>query len=252
MKAILTITFFSIFVVLANGQTDNRNDFKESTLNSQYADNEEILDKVKGYDFSNILQFDKYNFDLVIRGYIGSNYQRIQVHFISIIKNPDNPTQYFVYGKTKVKTNICNFQGTIDLMNARYYKESDIDTIKQGFVFGKYKFFEDPKQKHTGFFEGFVKSDWYITDNGFLCYDDLSTVADGYSNNEFVGIWNGYNKNAPKVCNWAHGRIPYSRYFDVGAGEFYPDKQYHKYGWDKYMIEYDEFNKTRKKVEWWK
>ncbi len=252
MKKILTIILLSICVNLVQAQSDNREDFRESTLNSEYADNIDILEKVKGYDFSNNLLFDEYNYDLVIRGYIGSNYQRIQVHFISIIKNSDNPTQYLVYGKTKVKNNICDFQGTIDLINARYYKESDIDTVKQGFVFAKYKFFEDPKQKYTGFFEGYVKSNWYITDSGILCYDDLSAVADGYSNNEFVGIWNSYNKNEPKVCNWAHGQIPYSRFFDVGAGEFYPDKEYRKYGWDEYMIEYNEFINSRKKVEWWK
>lgn len=252
MIKIFSAILFLLVNTIIYGQTDNRASFKESCLNSEYADKTEILNKVVGYDFSNILKFDKYNYDVVIRGYIGSNYQRIQVHFISIIKNSENPSQYYVYGKTKVKNNICDFQGTIDLINSRYYKESDIDTIKQGFILAKYKFFEDPNQKYSGYFEGFLKSDWYITDNGFLCYDDLSIIADGYANNEFVGIWNSYNNNASKICNWAHGRIPYSNNLDIGAGEFYPDKQYQKNGWDSYMTEYNEFVTTRKKVEWWK
>lgn len=252
MKLTLILIISSFLFLPANAQSDYREDFKESCLTSKYAGPTERLSEITGYDFSQILQFDRYNSDLLIRGYIGSNYQRIQVHFISVIKNPDLPAQYFVYGKTKVNNNICDFQGTIKLLNARYYKESDLDTIRQGFLLAEYKFFEDPKQSHTGYFAGFVKSNWYITDQGFLCYDDLSTVADGYSNNEFVGIWNSYQNDAPKVCHWAHGRIPYSRYFDVGAGEFYPDDQYHQYGWDEYLKEYNDYINEKKSLEWWK
>jgi hypothetical protein len=35
-------------------------------------------------------------------GFIGENYQRFHIHFISIIQNPLNPYEYFAYGKTKV------------------------------------------------------------------------------------------------------------------------------------------------------
>lgn len=74
-------------------------------------------------------------------GFIGENFQRFQIHFISAIKNPDNKLQYFIYGKTKVKENICSFQGTITVTESRTYDIGDIPTLKQGFVKGQYEFF---------------------------------------------------------------------------------------------------------------
>ncbi len=35
-------------------------------------------------------------------GFIGSNYRRLDMKFISIIKNGGNRNQYFVYGKSRV------------------------------------------------------------------------------------------------------------------------------------------------------
>ncbi|WP_440135596.1 hypothetical protein, partial [Chitinophaga sancti] len=46
-------------------------------------------------------------------GYIGDNYQRFCIHYTSVTKSKENPYQYIVCGKTKVKENICSFTGTI-------------------------------------------------------------------------------------------------------------------------------------------
>jgi hypothetical protein len=251
MKKLITLTFI-LFSIGLYAQVDKSEEFLKSSLSSDWADTEEIIEQIDKYDFSTIFLFGEYNYDLVIRGYIGSNYQRLQIHLISVVKNPENSREYFVYGKSKVNRNICEFLGTIELMTARFYKESDIDTIKQGFVIAKYKLNENQNQKHTGIFTGYLKSNWYIDNGGRIMYDDLSTIADGYKNNEFVGVWKNYNGKSVKTCNWAHGRIPYSRELDTGAGEFYPDEKYRENGWVEYMEEYDKFVKNREENKWWK
>ena len=43
-------------------------------------------------------------------GYIGENYQRFYIHFTSVIQNPKNKSEYFVYGKTRVKTISVRFR----------------------------------------------------------------------------------------------------------------------------------------------
>ena len=172
---------------------------------------------------------------------------RIQIHFISIIKNAENPREYFVYGKSKVKDNICEFQGTIELEQARYYKQSELESVKQGFIIANYTFYENPKQKHVGYFNGILKSDFYIDNENNLKYDDITLSADGYRNNEFVGSWIGYTTKKGKICNWGDFRIPFSLGLDIGAGEFSPDKKYYKSGWKEYTeLSYDKVD------EWWK
>jgi len=69
------------------------------------------LDKAK--------QFVKYNFsDLwlhtengLIYGIIGNEHQRILIKFLEIVKDPVNPEQYVVKGKSSVKGNVCSFKG---------------------------------------------------------------------------------------------------------------------------------------------
>jgi hypothetical protein len=51
-------------------------------------------------------------------GIIGTDFQRFQIHFSSIKKNPQNPYEYLVSGKTMVKNNRCDFTGTITIKTA--------------------------------------------------------------------------------------------------------------------------------------
>jgi hypothetical protein len=70
----------------------------------------------KHIDFSDLWTLDSIlieNDSLIERkqplGFIGDNFQRINIRFISVIQNPDNKYEYLVYGKTRVKDNICDF-----------------------------------------------------------------------------------------------------------------------------------------------
>jgi hypothetical protein len=97
----------------------------------QAQEKSEILDfykEIKNYDLSVLINPDSIFADLeqMIKrtealGFIGENYQRLHIHFISIIQNPNNNYEYFVYGKTKVNKNICEFQGILKVKSAEFF-----------------------------------------------------------------------------------------------------------------------------------
>ncbi|MEZ4755696.1 MAG: hypothetical protein R2817_02590 [Flavobacteriales bacterium] len=43
----------------------------------------------------------------LVYGFIGDDYQRFRVNFLSVIKDDIDPSLYRVYGKSKVRTNLC-------------------------------------------------------------------------------------------------------------------------------------------------
>lgn len=227
MMKIVTTLLFSLTTLLAVSQENKTSDF---------------FDKVKLYDFSELWTLGQFEIDndtvIVIRkeplGYIGENFQRFHIHFISVIQNHKDTYQYFVYGKTKVKNNICRFQGTIRITSAQTYDTGDVPNLKQGFIKGVYEFFEDPDRAGTGELKGEFKTNFYIDRGGRIKYDALNFVADGFDNNQFEGIWSSYKSKTIKKCNWGDWRIPDSRELDSGAGEFGPDESFEQYGWLTY------------------
>lgn len=193
-----------------------------------------------------------------IMGYIGDNYQRINIKFVSLTKRGNQTDTYNVVGKTRVKGNICDFKGTMKVVNARQFLENALesDTIREGFILFEYVFYESEAQKGSGIFSGVAASYYYINKSGQLLYDDLMSGADGFSNNQFVGEWKGYHAKEAKRCNWGDYRIPYSDALDKGAGEFVPADEYMKNGWEDYFNAYfsstpDEKALEREKAEWW-
>jgi len=245
MKTVILSLGLFFFTINVYSQLDKAEEWKNQQLTSNYVAENEILNSILRYDFSEILSYSKYENARV--GFIGENFQRIQIHFISVIKNSEKPNEYFVFGKSKVKDNVCEFQGKIELVTARYYKQSETDEIKQGFIIANYTFFENPKQNYVGYFKGILKSGFYFDGENKLKYDDFVLEADGYRNNEFVGSWISYTTKKEKVCNWGDFRIPFSNGLDIGAGEFSPDRKYFEFGWKEYTeMPYDKID------EWWK
>ena len=213
-----------------------------TTFGQDTKSNEFIVD-AKQIDFSDLWTLDSIlieNEKIIERrqplGFVGDNFQRINIRFISVIQNPDNKLEYLVYGKTRVKDNICDFQGTIRITESRTYSESDLPPLKQGYISGDYRFYEDKVQKHTGFFIGHFKTQFYFDSNGGLQYDALSWVADGFENNQFEGTWTNYKTGDAKKCNWGDYRIPDSRDLDTGVAEFGTDKNYDEFGWKNYNL----------------
>jgi hypothetical protein len=171
-------------------------------------------------------------------GYIGENYQRFYIHFSSVIQNPDNKSEYFVTGKTKVKTNICSFKGMIRINDSKTYNDNEFPMIKQGFVKGIYEFFEDSNQKGSGILKGEFRTEFYADKNGQIKYNSLMIGADGFENNQFEGTWTSYKSKGSKKCNWGDYRIPDSKDLDNGAGDFAVSEKYVSNGWNGYMLAY--------------
>jgi len=230
--------------------------------------------QIKNYDLSAILTADSILMEghevgrekikrAEILGFIGENYQRFFIHFVSVIQNPTNPYEYLVFGKTKVKETICSIHGTLTISRARIYKNSDISNCKQGFATCHITLFEDKKQSSSGFIKGTMKSNFIIDGKGQFGYDALNFIADGFSNNQFVGSWTSYKTNTTKKCHWGDYRIPecdWQNGCDVGAGEFSISDEYVKNGWENYRLAYfynpdqPESQKARQKEneQWWK
>ncbi|WP_276374930.1 hypothetical protein [Chryseolinea sp. H1M3-3] len=252
-------TLLIIFLFATNyifGQS-NSEKFKNEILSDEYLVKTDIRNEFIKYDISDILTKTE---NSRIFGFIGDDYQRIRVKLISVIKNNDKPSQYFVYGKSMVKENVCDFQGTITVTNVFNTRNPEIPEAKQGKIIGEYLFYENPSQKHVGLFKGVFSSNWYIDKDENLKYDDLSAVADTFNNNGFVGTWTSYVGTVSKVCNWGDRRIPMAGNLDVGVGEFYPDKKYQAKGWTSYIEAYnggndkEKIDKARKieQAKWWK
>lgn len=193
-------------------------------------------------------------------GYIGENYQRFYIHFTSIIKKEDNPYEYLVSGKTKVKNTICSFLGNIRVIESNLYRDSDLPIYKQGYVICDLSIYEDNKETSTGYIKGKLITEFIIDDKIEFRYDALNFVSDGYSNNQFEGTWTSYQSKKIKKCNWGDYRIPDSGNFDVGAGEFSFDEKYVKNGWENYKLAWNGSNlntdaeraRQIELEEWWK
>lgn len=190
------------------------------------------------YDFSELwLQTD----NNLVYGILGDDFQRIQLKLISISKNINNQNEYFVYGKSKVKENICEFVGKITILKIQEskrehfgvddeFKNSGIKT--QGLLTAKYEFFENKLQSHSGYFTGNLETKWFLDKDDKMQYDNINIHSDGYFNNAFVGSWKMYHSKIEKKCHWGDYRVPsIDCSFDIGVGEFNVAEKYWKKGW---------------------
>ncbi|OCX53474.1 hypothetical protein BEL04_04010 [Mucilaginibacter sp. PPCGB 2223] len=218
---------------------------------------------------TNKLNIDQYDYskiwthtdNQVIFGFIGNNHQRIRVKFITVSRDPNDMGLYNITGKTMVKGNICDFTGTITIAAFSKYSKASYgvdneykNKVKAQYgLTGLYTFYEDKTQKHVGVFKGSVKTNFYVDRKDQVHYDDIDLNADGFTNNEFVGIWTSYDGKITKICNWGDYRIPNAGSFDHGAGEFGPNTKDVSLGWQSYI---DQFKSAEAKKEeqrtWWK
>lgn len=241
-----------IFLLLTNISFAQSNEkFVTDFLFESELKSENVLVKYNQFDFSNIWTQTRNN---NILGIIGDEHQRIKIKLISIKKNQTNPNEYFIFGKSYVKGTICDFKGKITLTEIKEVKEMhfgvddeyDNKGLKsQGILIANYEFKENKEQNRSGIFKGQLYTKWYLNSDNQILYDNIKSIADGYTNNAFIGIWKSYKTDKEKVCNWADFRVPNSnRDFDIGAGEFSPSKKYFDKGWSDY--------KPMETEEWWK
>lgn len=166
-----------------------------------------------------------------IIGFIGDNYQRIRIRFLSVEQDKNNKTCYIVRGKSKVKDNICDFAGKIQVNEVRI---TETRPLEKAVILATYNLKEDTSQSNSGYFKGELTS-YIYRENGKIVFDDLEWgISDPYNNNQFEGKWIHYITKQSKKCNWGIARIPDSGELDMGAGEFYPNPAYKDNGWDTY------------------
>ncbi|MCC3159847.1 hypothetical protein LJ737_21575 [Hymenobacter sp. 15J16-1T3B] len=195
-------------------------------------------------------------------GFIGPNYQRLDLKLLSVQPTAGQPGQYTVTGKSRVKTNVAAFQGTFRVLHVRVNRDrprtvDDEPTVavKSGIVLAAYELREPAGQPGTGIFRGVLQAKWYEDARGRLYYDNLLNVADSYANNQGVGTWTSYRSGQVKRCNWGDYRIPNSGDLDQGAAEFSPSAKYLAYGWQQYRqawTEQDPAAKKRELAAWWR
>ncbi|MFN8255676.1 MAG: hypothetical protein U0W24_08315 [Bacteroidales bacterium] len=193
-----------------------------------------------------------------ILGFIGDNYSRMNIRFISVIKNKENQKEYFVYGKSKVGNNICDFQGILRLKNSFLVS---VDSLKNstGILVGEYELNEDMKNIHSGIFSGRFVTYWETDSKNNILKPDLPCVSEEYQINKFAGIWKEYKKGKLKNANWGEKRIPICGDLDVGTSEFCPNKKYEKNGWENYIKAYSGGNSKEERekaqsvenTKWW-
>jgi hypothetical protein len=254
MKRTLLILLLVTCHLLSAGQTLTQN-VNNRLLNKKELSGDSINLPLKDYDFSSLFTSTD---NSVIYGFIGDNYQRIRIKFITVTKSKSSPDVYLVYGKSMVKNNICEFRGTINISDIRKYKKMSYGTddeyknkgIKgQYVILGTYNFEENKAQTHSGIFKGAFQSNFYLDKNNKVHYDNIDLDSDGYTNNQFVGTWTAYNSALTKKCNWADFRVPESGDLDIGAGEFSPAGKYLKYGW---LNVSEEQSLSYQPNKWWK
>ncbi len=221
-----------------------------------------VIKKYNSFDFSPIWTKTKNN---VVYGIIGKDNERLKIKLISIRKSSNNPNEYIIFGKSKVKENICDFTGKINLKKIQEVKELryGVDEMykgkgikSQGLIIAEYSFSENNEQSHSGVFTGKLYSKWYLDKNNQIQYDNIENISDSYSNNAFIGIWKMYRSNLKKKSNWGDYRVPHpTSDFDIGAGELSPNKKYYNNGWESHSRAYVYGDKEAKKEElkkWWK
>lgn len=243
--------FWALILITHISFAQSNDKFLKNFLLKDKLKSENALSSYNQFDFEHLwTQTKNYN----VLGIIGTDHQRIRIKLISVKKDSENSNTYIVVGKSLVKGTTCDFEGIITLREIKEVEKLHLGVdnqyqnkgIKsQGILIADYEFNENRNQKHSGTFKGKLYSKWYLSSDHQIKYDNIQSMADGYSNNAFIGVWKSYITGKEKICNWADYRVPNANQdFDVGAGEFSPNKKYGNKGWGDY--------KPIDTAKWWK
>ena len=196
-------------------------------------------------------------------GGIGDEYQKMGIVFLTTIKISEN--QYEVTGKSKVRDNICDFKGIMEVQEVKFH-ENDRQTVDV--ISGTYNFSEDRNQSHAGEFEGEFTIWWFENIN------IIFNIGEKFSGNRdangaryllptevaFSGTWRSYSTEATKSAKWGNTFFHLPGGFNDG-GEYIQAENYSEIGWGPYFDRHSEDDQTRQNaekeyqkqwVEWWK
>ena len=205
---------------------------KETTYNVPYEKYNIYLDMLQ------VLNGKKDDF----LGFIGVNRKRLRITFTSIKKSEENKDVYEAEGfSTVMNKNKRTFKGTFKLLSHYRLTEPAFDEDEplkkgeaEGFSTFSYTLKEDENLTATGIFKGEMLVLWYKGINKKPAYTELFIQSDGSRNYQFFGTWTSYTTKKTSVASWGEDRIPCSRDFDEGVGDFSPKPKYWQYGWEEF------------------
>lgn len=151
-------------------------------------------------------------------GILGKNYARIEIFINPKVERTDSLT-FKVYGKSKVKNNICDFTGDIRIEHIYHIweRKDDPDSPDSYFMVCNYLFKEDAEQYGTGLFQGTYSTFCHLDQARQSVCLDIDLGGGAYKNTRiYVGIWYGYKSKVIKKCIWSDYRLPYTFDFDIG------------------------------------
>jgi hypothetical protein len=194
-------------------------------------------------------------------GFIGANYQRFYLHYTTVHPAPGQPYVYQVSGKTRVKTNVCAFTGTITVVKARLYKapNSSYPKLREGELTCRVELAEDRRQPGSGTISGTLTTYFYLDKQGQPQHNTLEP-SDGFNNNQCVATWTSYTTHQRKPCHWGDFKIPESGDLDFSISDVMITAKYVPNGWQTYTTAAagdDAAAKTRQarveeKRAWWR
>lgn len=187
--------------------------------------------EILNQDFSFVLADKRIDFI----GYLGTDYQKMDMTFQSVKKESD--TSYLISGFSKVSGHTQSFSGSLHIIDVRELNEYEYgpdnfskgQIRKQGICIARYSLKE---QKDYGVFSGISLFRWYTDQSDSLHYDDINEDSDSYSNNLFAGIRQNGSGGQTVKCAWGQYRIPDCGNLDIGAAEFTVNPAYAANGWE--------------------
>ena len=115
-RTIITLVLITSYI-FGFAQTEAQK-FKHDQLANKNLSAIELKSQLTKLDFSSLFTHAD---NAEVFGFIGDNYQRIRIKFISAFKVASSTDTYLVFGKSMVKNTICTFRGTLKISNIRKF-----------------------------------------------------------------------------------------------------------------------------------
>lgn len=180
-------------------------------------------------------------------GYRGENYTKFDIHFSSVTKTSSR--KYNIKGLTRCEGVISQFSGFIVLDSLKVFEDGKYSFLRAPYNVGKisaHYVFNVP----TLGAKMFGKSTYGVLEiDDCIYYDGIMSIADGFYNNQYEGVWKDMVTNKLMKCNWGDCRIPDSCDLDIGAGVFAPAEKYINNGWQ--LLDGNHWEEYGEDCLWW-
>ena len=179
---------------------------------------------------------------------------------LKVRQDPRELDLYHVTGKSRVGATVHPFEGTIRLLHVwdggppTRCDGVPAGVARRGQAHAAYELREVGRGPHTGVFTGVLTTDWLLTKNYQIRYDDLGFEGDDYANNQFAGHWRRHDGKVRLPACWGDYRIANAGPLDVGTYKFVPNEKYAQYGWQSYLDALratDQKGWAAERAPWW-